>query len=413
MHKIFFVIILFLPVGCALQQRDNNKLANQLQQQSPEQVLALLQQTKPDETDLAQYDLNTGYLQLVSGDFESAITSFSNAKQEMRSLSAISVTENLAAGTVNETFRRYSGYPTDLVMVHNMLALSYLFNQDIYGARVEMLQANVAMKKLVTGKSLSGQLASTHIVSGIVYELLDERSNAFISYKFAEGILSERKFQIPTALKLGLLRMSDKMGNEKQFKAYSKKYPGFIDRSKTEKQVFTVYFDGVVANKIEKTVLVPSHDQEQLIRISMPAYPKMTNRIARVKLSDGKRQVVSELIENVDLLVREDLDKEYPSILLLTTTRAVAKYNLVQNAHEQNSFAGVLLNIATVLSEVADVRSWNMLPATIQFGYIETNSDNLVVSTINSIDADIDISTSKQHVILATGLSDKTFHYQQ
>lgn len=413
MYKILLVLFFLLPSGCAIHQKDSTKLARQLQTQPPEQILSILQQKKPSDTDYAQYYLNVGYLQLVSGEFESSIESFTLAKNEMQSLMATSVTENVAAGTINETFRRYSGYPTDRVMVHNMLALSYLFNQNIDGARVEMLQADIAMKSLMEDKSLIGQLGSTHLLSGIIYELLDERSNAFISYQFAEKVLSQRKIPIPSGLKFSLLRMSKKMGNEEQYVVYSQKYPDFLKRSTHDKQVFTLYFDGVVASKVEQTILVPSHDAEQLIRISVPAYPDINNNFQRAEISDTKQNMSTELIENVDLLARDDLAKEYPSILLLTTTRAIAKYEVVQKANQQGSIVGVLLNIATVLSEVADVRSWNMLPASLQFSYLETNVNEVDISTSKNPNTVVNISKSMQHVILSSSLSEQVFHYQQ
>ncbi|TEW56044.1 hypothetical protein E2R68_02845 [Psychromonas sp. RZ22] len=414
MHKILIItLFVLLSTGCSLQQYHNNELADQLQQQKPEKILSTLQEKDPGDTDIAQYYLNLGYLQLLTGQFDPAIKSLTHAEKEMQSLAAISVTENVAAGTVNETFRKYSGYPTDRVMVHNMLALSYLFNNDIEGARVEMLQADVAMKKLVSGRQLNGQLASTHLLSAMIYELLDERSNAFISYQSAESILTQRKATLPEGLKLGLLRMSKKMGNDQQYAKYSQKFPSLVQRAKTNKQVFSLYFDGVVSNKVERTVMVPSHDHGQLIRISMPAYDKQDYRLQRLKMSDGQQQVRSDVIENIDSLAREDLDREYPSILLLTTTRAIAKYELVQRGHEQSSLVGTLLNIATVLSEIADLRSWNMLPATIQFSYLDTNADNVIVSSVNDIDHKISLSKGTQHVILTTSLTDKVFHYQQ
>ncbi|MDA7746127.1 hypothetical protein N8878_02200 [Psychromonas sp.] len=413
MPKIFFVILLLSLSGCSLQQHNNNKLANQLRQQPPASILATLKQTTPDDTDIAQYDLNVGYLQLITGDFESAIISLSRAKKEMQLLEAISVSENVAAGTVNETFRRYSGYPTDRVMVHNMLALSYLFNNDIEGARVEMLQADITMKKLADGEQLHGQLAETHLLSAIIYELLDERSNSFISYQFTEKVLNQRNMPLPEGVKLGLLRMSYKMGNDAQYTEYSKKFPQLVKLAQSNKQIFGLYFDGVVSNKIEKSIMVPSYNGEQLIRISMPAYPPLNYRPQKLDINDGQQITSSTVVENIDLLAREDLDKEYPSILILTTTRAVSKYKVVEEATKKDAFAGALLNIATVLSEVADVRSWNMLPANIQFGYFETNVNNVTISTTNKPDSIINLEGAQQFVFLASSLTDTVFHYQQ
>jgi len=412
MRGTIFIIFLLLISGCSIHQHNNNKLAEQLQHQPPEKILSILEEDTPNDRDSVQYSLNLGYLQLLSGLLEPAIQSFTNAKQEIKSLEATSITENVGAGTVNETLRSYSGYPTDRVMVHNMLALSYLFNQDIEGARVEMLQADVSMKKLAEDETSIGQLASTHLLSAIIYELLDERSNAFISYQLAEKLLTERKIAVPNGIKLGLLRMSQKMGNDQAYRQYSKQYPQLVQKQYTGKQIFSLYFDGVVSNKIQTSLTVPSHSG-QIIRIAMPVYPRANYRMLQMKVTDDVQSVTSEVIENIEALVREDLEHEYPSILLATTTRAIAKHAVTKALDKKDPLIGAVFNIMTVLSEVADVRSWSMLPSTIQFSYLETNSNEILVSSVNAKDNKLDLSNNEQHVILSSSVSNKIFHYQQ
>lgn len=411
MAKLLFIILILLS-GCSAQH-GSNRLAEELTYQPPQTILNTLQSDQPDTTDIAQYYLNLGYLQLISGQPKSAIESLQTAKKEMQLLTATSVSETLAAGTINETFRRYSGSPTDRVMVHNMLALSYLFSDDIEGARVEMLQADVAMKALIDGDALNGQLASTHLLTAIIYELLDERSNAFISYRFAEKIMLERGQPIPLSLQLALLRMSDKMGNDVQYRHYKHQYPSVVLPANKTHQVFSLYFDGVVDHKREASIVVPSFAGHQLIRVSVPTYPPGYTKARHNTINDGQQSLNSGLIEDVNRIVREDLDKEYPSILLLTTTRAVAKYQLVQETQRRDPLLGAIVNMTTLLSEVADVRSWNMLPASIQFSYLETDSQNVVIELPNQGRQSINLDKAPQHVILATGLSKDVFHYQQ
>lgn len=414
MKKIILASIFVLLTACAGHQRESNQLANLLHQQPPQQVLAKLQSTEPPERDYAQFHLNVGLLQLLSSDFPGAIESFTQAKKEMAVLEATSISENAAAGTVNETLRSYSGYPTDRVMIHNMLALSYLFNDDIGGARVEMLQADISMKKLYKKDSLNGQLASTHLLSGIIYEMLDEQSNALISYKLSEDIIKKRQLSVPVGLQQALLRLSYAVDRNGQYADYKKRYSGFSTPiSNNASQVFSLYFDSVVSNKIENSLLVPSGNNEQLIRISMPAYPKSNYRMARAKVTDAVSQVSTELIENLEVSVREDLSKEYPSILLLTTTRAIAKYELVSQANEQDSLLGALVNLATVLSEVADLRSWNMLPSTIQFAYLETTDNEITVDRVSAAQEKISLNIGSTNLLLISSLQTPVFHYQQ
>jgi len=414
MQKIFLIIVISLLSACAAQQRETNKLANQLNQQKPQHILEQLQETDPPERDYAQFHLNIGLLQLLSADYPASIESLTQAKKEMAVLAATSISENAAAGTVNETLRSYSGYATDRVMVHNMLALSYLFNDDIDGARVEMLQADIAMKKLASRNSLLGQLTSTHLISAVIYEMLDEQSNALISYKNAESLLKERKLPVPVGLKQALLRLSYAVDRNGQYVSYKKTYSGFPTPTKnSNNQVFSLYFDGIVSNKKQNTIMVPSGNDEQLIRISMPAYPDINHKINRAKIADKNTQLTTELIENLEVSVREDLAKEYPSILLLTTTSAIAKYELVDHANKKDSLFGILVNIVTVLTEVADLRSWNMLPSNIQFAYLETKDSELIVESLNKAQQKISLNNGSKNLLLISSLDTPVFHYQQ
>lgn len=414
MKKILLVSFLLLLTGCAGPQRATNKLASQLSQQSPASILKQLESTTPPKRDYAQFHLNIGLLQLLSGDFPASIKTLTLAKKEMAALAALSVSETVGAGTVNETLRSYNGYPTDRVMVHNILALSYLFNDDIYGARVEMLQADISMKKLANKNSLSGQLASAHLLAGIIYEMLDEQSDALISYKHCEKIIKQRKLSVPKGLQQALLRLSYRVDRNGQYVTYKKRYKGFPTPIKNNnKQVFALYFDDVVSNKIENSLMVPSGNDEQLIRISMPAYPKENKRILAAKLSDANNRVSTQLIENLEISVREDLSKEYPSILLLTTTRAIAKYELVAKAKEEDPLFGALVNIVTVLTEIADLRSWNMLPSNIQFAYLESSDDALLVDRNNREQQKIVLENGSKNLLLISSLETPILHYQQ
>jgi hypothetical protein len=413
MYKLFAAIIILLLSGCAAQQYDNNRLAEELQFKPPTIILQELQKTKPASRDKVQFQLNLGYLQFINGDFTNAIATLNNAKKEMASLSATSITENIAAGAVSETLRQYSGYPTDSVMVHNILALSYLFSNNIYDARVEILQSELAMKALVND-DLNGQLASAHLLGGITYELLGEYSNALISYRNAADTMSRREIAFPIGLKKALLRVSYKLGAIQQYNQYQQQFPtlSLLNRN-TYNQLFVLYFDGVVSHKIETSVIVPGGHGQQIIRISMPAYPRNNKPFNYIQIGDNGQSTRSEVVEDIDLLVRNDLAKEYPSILLLTSTRAIAKYQLVREAQKQDPLVGLLVNLATVISENADLRSWNMLPASIQFSYLTPNEDEVLIDKGNGMQQKVDISGGRQHVLLVNGLSNDVFHYQQ
>lgn len=411
MYRFFFIVIFILISGCAARQQENNGLADSLKTQQPQLVLNRLQEYDPAPRDFVQYHLNLGFLQFITGDFKAAIASLTSAKQEMGVLEASSISENIAAGTISEILRSYSGYPIDRVMVHNMLALSYLFNNDIDAARVEILQADLAMKKLAAVESLHGQLASSHLLAGIIYELLDEQSDALISYRNAADIIEQRRFALPLGLKQALLRMSFKLRATEQYLKYQKQFPELpLPDDSRKNQLFAIYFEGVVSHKQQHSIMVPDHNNEQLIRISMPTYPPLNKSPGCAKIS----QIKTEVIEDLELLVREDLEKEYPSILLLTATRAIAKHELVKKAEKQDPVLAALVNIATVLSEEADLRSWNMLPSTIQFAYLEMepSAKEVTINRCNTRFQTTFFDEYSKNILLINSLSEQIFHYQ-
>lgn len=407
---LFLFTLLF---GCAGQQQVSNQLAYSLNSNPPEIILTKLSKIKPVKRDIVQYQLNIGLLQLLSGKFKASIETLTSAKKEMQLVQASSISENFAAGSVSEVLRSYSGSKTDLVMVHNILALSYLFNDDIDNARVEMLQADVSMKELANNEALSGQLASTHLLSAIIYELLDEQSNALISYRDVSDVMQKNGIALPVALKKALLRMSYKLGATAQYRAYKKQFPKVhITKKDKEGQIFILYFDGVVSAKKETAIMVPNYNADHLIRIALPTYPRLDNASTQVKLSFKNTEENTQIIENENCLARADLKADLPAMLVATTTRAVLKYKLVSKANESSPALGILANLAAVLSEVADLRSWNMLPANIQFAYIEGSGESLHIQYSNRKTQTIKIKKGSYNLFLINSLSDHIYHYQ-
>ena len=180
------LLIALLPVmfqACAVQQHEVNALAEQLDDSTPEAILLSLQSIDPPKRDRGQYLLNTGLLKSITGDFEGAIHDLQSAKKILNKLQAISVSENLAAATINETLRSYDASPSERVLLHVLLSIDYLMQNDLDAARVEVLQADVVMNELAREEVPIGQLASAHYIAGLVYELGGELDDARISYR--------------------------------------------------------------------------------------------------------------------------------------------------------------------------------------------------------------------------------------
>lgn len=400
---------LLLLQGCASWQV--NQAASSLTTAGPRATLARLEQIQTSDRDRAQFLLNTGVLKLYLGDWVGSRQDLEQAKSIMSSMQAVSVTENFAAMTANETLRTYDGTPTDQVLVHVMLALGYLMSGDLDGARVEMLQSNVTMKQVADEDSTLGQLASARFLAGLIYEMNGEMDDALISYRRAYAIMSDRGETIPQALQTSLLNLTKRQGFKKEYEEFSGRFGRQAELpAKDEGEWFLIYFDGVVSNKTDTRLSVYDAEVETMVSVVMPHYAPSTYRPRSLTLVGEQRQS-SGIVENLEVRVREDLDTERAKILAAATVRAVAKYKMVQEAQSKNDFSGILMNIATVASEQADVRSWNMLPASVQVARIKSKLDQPVslAELARTLPSQSEFTSRRKAVVLVSSLNQELY----
>jgi hypothetical protein len=364
-------IAVLLPVflqACAWQMDKVNTLDGNLERSTPEAVLLTLQSIDPPERDRGQYLLNSGLLKSISGDFEGANRDLQSAKDILNSLQATSVSENLGAAFVNETLRSYVGSPSERVLLHELMSINYLMLNDLDAARVEVLQADVLMKELAREDEPIGQLASAHYIAGLIYELSGELDNAMISYRKTANIMALRHMELPTFLKISLLSLSQRLGLDDEHEKYREQFNLAVDPPAADSaEIIVIYWDGVVTGKRGKTLSVWAPNLNQAISLALPYYPPSNYISKPFDLSLAGQRHRTETIENIEALSREDLNDAAAAIYAMTLARMVTKYAMVKSAGQQNSNLGLLLNIAAMLTETADIRSWNLLPSSIQF----------------------------------------------
>lgn len=371
-----------------------SSLAEQLPQHGARQTLLAMEKLTPNSRDRVPYLLNRGRLKRLTGDFKGSITDLQQAKAIMTALQAQSVTENLSAVTIAETLRSYVGTPSERVLVHVLLAFNYLNLGQLDSARVEMLQADVTMKQLAKADSLSGQLASAHFVAGLVYELGGEWDDAMISYRRAAKIMQKRQQVLPPALENSLLQVSLRQGLTQDYQDYVKQFSREATTfNKGDSELIVVYTDGNVTAMQQHIVRVYSDRKKQLLSLALPFYPPANYRPYFYTVNVAGHYSSTRVLENIEQLVRADLDRRIPQITVTAMARAALKYEAVDNAQKQGDFAKVLMNVATAITEIADTRSWSMLPSSVQIARIK-----VVDSEYGSMSA-IRKSINEKHII--------------
>ena len=159
----------------------------------------------------------------------------------------------------------------------------------------------------------------------------------------------------------------------------------------------------------------------QIVSLALPSYPPSDYIEQPFTLNISGQQYPTKTIEDIEALLREDLDDESAVIHAMALARMVSKYKLNANADEQNSSVALFAAIFTMLTELADTRSWNMLPSTIQIARISlpageyslpypVNPESLSTSPAES---KLAVSSGEKVVLFVPGVSKRIFSFTQ
>ncbi len=376
---LFCKLVLILLSGtflqsCASYASHATSMRDGLLQGKPHLSLAIAEQKDPDQEEVIS-SLDKGMLRRINDDFSGSNQIFEVAKQEIEQLYGISITENLAALTINETLRGYQGDRYEQLLLHAFMAMNYIQLGQLDGARVEMLQANV---KMMEWGDEPEEDAFLRYLEGIIYESLNELDSALISYRKAYTVYKEKGgYQYPAAppgIKKDLLRLLAKQGLWSEYKSYKKEFnmiDGMVEHepvkaSKNMGELVVILNNGLAPIRTEAALPIYSTEVQQNLRVAFPVYRYPKRRLSTPRLFVNKKNYLMETVADVDALARYSLEQAMPGIMLRATARAVVKYNSQHSAQQSSDLAGLLMTITNLVTERADTRSWTTLPQEIQ-----------------------------------------------
>ena len=400
--------LLLLLGGCATYSKGFETIEAKLAVQDPAAALQILEKQRPGRNELLLYLLDKAMLQRMQHDFAGSNQSFEQAKQVIQTYSAISISEQSAAFVINDTTRTYTGTPLEQVMLHVYAALNYLELGDHDAARVEALQVEVRLRQLMQDSPESALSVDpfARYLSGMIFEDLGEYSDAMIAYRKAyEAYQAHEKLYaltVPDYLKDDMLRMARKIGLNNEYAKLKAQFgmsrhnnPNYGDE---EGEVVLLFHNGLAPIKRVHSVAVIDPGSGRLIRVSLPYYQNRQQIISSARVKANEVLVQTQQVEAIDDIAEQTLQAYMPAITARAVARAVLKYNMSREAGKQNDVAGLLVNIAGVLTERADTRSWLSLPANIQMARLPLPA--------GTYDLSIDLLDSLEQIQHTTTLSD-------
>lgn len=429
--------------GCSVMRSYDDELKQTIDLVGQGQLDQALTQHETNNTggdfDLLYY-LEKGELLRLKSQYKDSAGAWLLADQKVNEweneakIRAGAILENVGTVVLNDKTRRYDGHDYEKVMLSTRLALDHLLTGDWNAARTEIkkthereaiiaeinakdteaLEQESKEKGITTTfKDLNGypvetlnsaevttlkngyQSAFSHYLAGFVYEALNEQGLASPGYRQAIELRPDIKI-----LEDGLATLEAR--------------PGL--RKPTETDVLFVVESGAAPALSSVTIPVPVIVSNLgVIPISFPVLhsdPSHTLQPSTLGI-DGKDTLPLAAVTSLDTMSKRALRDDMPGIIVRGILRAAAKTMSQKALMDQGggvALAGIALNIANVVTESADERTWRTLPATISIARMTLPSGKHDLA-IGGSKQSIDIQGS--HAIVVTRMLGNQAYWSQ
>ncbi|MHA6198298.1 COG3014 family protein [Pseudomonas wadenswilerensis] len=377
--------------GCAVFRSYDNELKETNQHLSAGNVdaaLAVLEKNNKGEDKDLLYWFEKGELLRSKGDLAGSQNAWREADglvfkwEESVKLDTAKYLSQFGSYLVNDKVRRYEGYDYEKVMLTTQMALNLLAQNDFDGARTEIKKthereaviAELRDKEYLKReeeadkegvktqyKDLQGypvaaldapevinlknsyQSAFSHYLSGYVYEALGEQGLAAPGYRKAAELLPNTPL-----LEQALLDLDKSAGK----------------RNDKESDVLIVVQSGLAPARDSIRIPLPLVISGNLV-ITPLSFPIMredtsTATVSQINLDDKSLNLTA--LNSTSAMSRRALRDDMPGIILRTTVRAVTRGVAQKQINDVNPMAGLVMGIASAVTEGADTRTWRTLP---------------------------------------------------
>lgn len=380
------LLVILTSNGCSTYSKSFRQMEEKLAQHKPAQALEILEKQSHPDRDKLLYLLNKAMLLRLTNDYAGSNVEFEKAKDLIQYLSAASITEKASSLVINDTTRSYEGSAFEQVLVHVYEALNYLDMGDLDAARVEALQVDVRLQELAgddPDSFLSVDPFSRYL-TGLIYEELGEWSDAMIAYRKAYEAYQlhgeHYAVDIPSFLKVDLLRCSEKMGLYQEHERYKKEFeietwPSLSALHKNGELVL-LFHNGLAPIKREEVMRLLDPSSGHFFQVALPYYEKrpVSAQTACIVVED--KRFCGETMEDISEIAIKSLEANLPAIKVRALARAAWRFAAQQSLKKSackggkeggaEAIASLLFNVTTALVERADTRSWLTLPGEIQ-----------------------------------------------
>ena len=385
-----FLLVISLMIGCGGYKFQ--KVIEPLESGQPESAYAYLQKQAPKTPDIP-YQFELGLVAHYANHFAESNAALDIAGDIAEDRYTKSVSKELGSLVTSDKLRPYSGTQYERLLSHYYRALNYVYLNQLDGALVECRRATNLINYF-KGENDKYDFFGTGFLaylSGMLFEATGEWNDALISYKQAaeyyKNASGKTGVETPKDIGNALVRLTRRLGFTDELERYQQQYGESPPRPENTGELILFYESGYVPAKSEESLTFPilkkddvedekfvptligregmifeDVELEYLLRVAIPTISSHRPRFAGIKVAAGQDQKTGVLVEDVENIAIETFNAQRPIILLRTLGRALGKYLIYRKANKENEALGLLVNLAGVVTEQADTRSWRTLP---------------------------------------------------
>ncbi|MCK6545146.1 hypothetical protein L6R52_04705 [Myxococcota bacterium] len=341
-----------------------------------------------NEDDRVMFWLNMGTLQHYAGNTAGSNENLVKAEAAMQELWTTSISSEASKVIVSESVQAYEGEDFEKVLVYLYTSLNNVNAGKMQDAIVEARRADEMLKKMLVEFEKEGSVGTLYKqdafmlwLVGLYYEIEGQASwnDALLAYKAAyKSYLEDYAGQYGTAMPAfigeDIVRVARLLGQDGTASEYAKLTGASGDTAKNLAdglaEVVLVHGSGEAPYK-EELFIDGQMADGYVMRIALPQFKAVPSQVAYAQISANGAEARTSLAEPISEMVLKNFEHRLPAIKLRAIARATVKYAATKAAQavgEQagGGLAGALLglagNVASAVSEAADLRSWTTLP---------------------------------------------------
>lgn len=377
---ILILLSITLITACQSYTQENQKIRNDLYAGKYKEATTQLNESSlaTEARNYALFGMEKGMLLYLQGEYSNATKQWMQSDRKLDDLYTTSISKTTASFVVNDSMSDYTGEAHERVLIPIFSSIAFFANNDQNNSLV-MIRRTYDIKKALEadkeGSNLFKYDAFSHCFSAMVYETKGDWDNAIVEYRNAlkniqnnspqKGNFKYTENQILKDLgRLAEYRNRNDILSEIRKTNSNLSWEKHVDLLK-KGELYIIYESGNSPIKVAKDIVVPT--DRTVVKISFPEYKDISYKSSYSDVYIDEKSVGRTIVmEDIGKMAKQALEDRRVRDIAKIAARVIAKDLVARKLSDENPLAGLAANVFSVVTEVADTRSWTTLPDTIQ-----------------------------------------------